>query len=616
LLSAFIAAQLLGLVSHVPGGIGVFESLMVVLMTPAVAASDLLPALVAYRVIYYLLPFAVAIAIVVADEARQSRAAIRRAGSIAGALGASAAPRVLAAATFLAGALLLFSGATPAVASRLSWLARVVPYPLLEISHFTGSVVGVVLLLLSQAISRRVDAAWGLSVVSLAVGILASLFKGGDYEEALLLVALMAALVTARSRFDRKAAVFDAPFSMAWFMAVLSVVAASLFLGAFAFKHVDYSHELWWRFALKADAPRFLRASVGAGVTVLAFGLRHLLGPARADRSTPSGDDLGEAARVIGAQRAVYPNLVFLRDKSLLWNAERTAFLMFAVQGRTWVALHDPVGPRNAAADLVCEFLSQVRASGGIPVFYEVRPDFLQFYADVGLALAKIGEDAIVPLQTFTLDGSARKGLRTTLSRLTREGLSFRVLPAPEAAARLDELQVVSDEWLSRKAAAEKGFSLGFFDREYLSRFPVAVLEHDGRIEAFANVWEGAGRDELSVDLMRYRSHVPACTTEGLLIHLILWGRDRGYSTFGLGMAPLAGIEAAGIGPRWRRLARYVYRHGESFYNFQGVRAFKEKFSPDWESRYLAYPGGLTEARVLADVSALIAGGYRRIFWQ
>jgi len=228
----------------------------------------------------------------------------------------------------------------------------------------------------------------------------------------------------------------------------------------------------------------------------------------------------------------------------------------------------------------------------------------------------KIGEEAVVPLCDFSLDGRSRKGLRTSIHRLEREGLQFRVLGGQEVDMRMEELRSVSDEWLARKAVAEKGFSLGFFDEAYLRQCPVAVLEHDGRIEAFTNLLVGRPGGELSIDLARYRASAPPSTMEGLYAHVMLWGRAQGYSRFNLGMAPLAGVAPA-HGPRvWGVLARYVYEHGAELYNFQGVRAFKEKFSPVWEPRYLAYPGGFALARALADVSALIAGGYRRIFFK
>jgi phosphatidylglycerol lysyltransferase len=171
----------------------------------------------------------------------------------------------------------------------------------------------------------------------------------------------------------------------------------------------------------------------------------------------------------------------------------------------------------------------------------------------------------------------------------------------------------VSDEWLSLKGASEKGFSLGFFDENYLRRFPVAVMEVAGRIEAFASLWPGPGKVELSVDLMRHRPSAPANAMEGLLIFLMQWGRDEGYHWFNLGMAPLSGLESTNLAPLRVKIASYLYRYGRPFYNFRGLRAYKEKFHPVWEPRYLAYPGGLSLPRVLTDVSALIAGGYRGI---
>jgi phosphatidylglycerol lysyltransferase len=101
---------------------------------------------------------------------------------------------------------------------------------------------------------------------------------------------------------------------------------------------------------------------------------------------------------------------------------------------------------------------------------------------------------------------------------------------------------------------------------------------------------------------------------EALLVHVLLWGRGQGYRRFSLGMAPLSGFERSPVAPRWQRLGAFLFEHGEAFYAFQGLRAFKQKFAPSWEPRYLACRSGFALPRVLADVSALIAGGYRRIF--
>ena len=614
LLGAFLAAQIVGLVSHVPGGLGVFETLMVLALKPYLPATSVLPALVLYRAVYYLLPLAAALALLVADEVSERRAQIAWLGGTLGTVTRAVAPRLLAAFTFLAGAALLFSGATPSAPRRVAWLSDFLPLPLLEISHFLGSLVGVGLLLVSRGVWRRLDAAYYLAAAGLVLGIVASLLKGGDYEEAALLGFLLLAFAPSRPAFDRRGAYYDGRLAPGWALAILSVVGASVWLGLFSFKHVEYSHDLWWRFELEQDAPRFLRASVGAMVALLVFGATRLLRPAPPEVRPPTDEELAEAGRAISAQSSTLPFLAFMRDKTLLFDESRTGFLMYGVRGRTWVALGDPVGPEGTRRDLVRRFLERCDDYAGRPVFYQVGKDSLHHFADFGLTFVKLGEEARVPLRGFSLEGAERKPFRNAWRRLEREGGTFRVLSREDVTAELDALRVVSDDWLSRRGASEKGFSLGFFQPEYVRRFPAAVIEKDGQIAAFASVWPGPGKMELSVDLMRHLESAPKNAMEVLFVHLMLWGAEQGYEWFNLGMAPLSGLEASPLAPLWSRLGRIVYRRGEAFYNFQGLRAFKEKFHPVWEPRYLAYPGGLSLPRVMADVSALVAGGYTRIF--
>src|SRR4029079_7525815 len=117
-----------------------------------------------------------------------------------------------------------------------------------------------------------------------------------------------------------------------------------------------------------------------------------------------------------------------------------------------------------------------------------VGADHLSRYADLGLTFAKLGEEARVDLSTFTLVGGGSSRLRQTVRRLEKEGRTFRVASVEEVPAILGELREISDEWLPPRTGAEKGFSLGFFDEAYVRRFPVALIEHGGRIDAFANL--------------------------------------------------------------------------------------------------------------------------------
>jgi phosphatidylglycerol lysyltransferase len=614
ILSAFLAAQILALISHVPGGAGVFEGTMVVLLKSYLSPEVILSSLVLYRIVYYLIPLGAALCILLADEVRVRRHHLARWGSAFGALTGEVAPKVLAVFVFLAGVVLLFSGATPTEKARVFWIAQYIPLAVVEATYFLGSVVGVGLLLVSNGVARRLDMAFYLSVLLLLAGIAASVLKGGDWEEAAFLAVILAAVLASRRVFDRKSAFWEARFSPGWIVAVVSVVGASIWLGMFAFRHLEYSDEVWWRFAVGQDGPRFLRASVGATVAILAFGVVRLLRPAPPEVVLPTDEDLAAAGPLIAAQSSTVPYLAYLRDKSILLSPDRSAFLMYAVQGKTWVVMGDPVGSPQACTGLLREFFERCDDFGGVPVFYQVRKERLHHYADFGLTFVKLGEEAFVSLDGFSLDGAERKPFRLVLNRFAKAGLAFRVIPTEAVPAVMDELRDISLEWLAHKSAGEKGFSLGFFDAEYVSRFPVAVVEEAGRIAAFATVWPGPDRVELSVDLMRYREDAPKNVMEALLLNLMLWGRDQGYQTFNLGMAPLSGLEISAISPTWTRVGHFLFQRGEALYNFQGLRAYKDKFHPEWQPRYLAYPGGLALPRITADVSALIAGGWRRIF--
>jgi len=396
-------------------------------------------------------------------------------------------------------------------------------------------------------------------------------------------------------------------------VAIVGAIGASVWLGLFAFKHVAYSNELWWQFELHGETSRFLRATVGAMVALLLFAVSRIASPARPEADEPTDEDLRAAGDIIATQSNASAFLVYLRDKALMFDEQRRGFVMYGIEGRTWVALGDPVGPPDVRAALIRMFLEHCDDYAATPVFYEIKKDSLHLYADFGLTFVKLGEEAVVDLSQFSLDGSRNKPLRHALRHLEHHGASCRILLPAAVPAVIDALQSVSDDWLEHKAGGEKGFSLGFFRPDYVARFPVAVVERNGQIVAFASVWPGPNAVELSIDLMRYHHEAPNGVMEGLMVYLMRWGKEQGYRSFSLGMAPLSGFEGSPVAPLWNRLGSFLYSHGEKFYNFQGLRAYKDKFHPSWESRYLAYPGGLRLPRTLADVAALIAGGYRRI---
>lgn len=614
---AFLLAQFAGQVSHVPGGLGIFETLMVLLLKPYLPASSAIAALIAFRVVYYLIPFALSLLLLAAYEATRQRQRVAyvatTAGTFAARLTSSMLPQALSATTFIAGIVLLVSGATPSVHGRISALDRVLPLGVIELSHFAGSVVGACLLVLAWAIGRRLDAAYGLTVGLLVIGMIASLLKGLDYEEAIVLSVVLAVVAPSRRAFYRKAAITSEPLGAGWIVALLIVAGATIWLGFFSYKHVDFSSELWLRFTTHGDAPRFLRATAGVLTALAVFALMRMLRHAEAEPALPTPAEIERAREIMRTCADTAANLVFLGDKALLFSPSGKAFLMYGVSGRSWIALGDPIGPDDDVAELAWHFREEADRHGAWPVFYEVGTDRLPLYIDLGLTLLKLGEAAVVPLESFSLEGGARKNLRRTIKEVTRHGTTFAVVPPSEIESIMPELKRVSDSWLEAKHTREKGFSLGRFDERYISQFPVGVVRTEKGIVAFANLLRSGEGSEISVDLMRYSSDAPTGVMEYLFIQLLLWGKEQGYRRFNLGMAPLSGLQNRTLAPLWNRAGALLYRHGEHFYNFRGLRQYKDKFDPLWEPRYLASPGGLALPRVVANTAALISGGLKGV---
>ncbi|MCA9236520.1 MAG: bifunctional lysylphosphatidylglycerol flippase/synthetase MprF [Planctomycetales bacterium] len=607
LLAGYVLAILATTFSQVPGGLGVFE--IVVLSYISVAnAPGVIGAALLYRLVYYVVPLLVATVVYVGHELRTHDERLREVGAGVARWAGPVVPRLLALLAFGSGVVLLLSGATPPLPDRVAVLKQIVPLAVLESGHLMGSIAGTLLLVLSSGLAKRFDSAWWTAVVLVAAGIVASLAKGLDWEEACYLAVVLGLLLATRRRFYRRGSLLHAPLSASWWTAVLIAVAAAIWLGMFAHKHVEYSDDLWWKVALQADAPRFLRAGLASVVTVLVFATLLFVRSSRPEMQRPSNEELDEAARVIASQPGTVGHLALAGDKSLLWNNPRTAFVMYGVHGRTWAALGDPVGPGDEAPELAWRFHEMVDRHGGRTAFYQVPAASLPLYLQLGLTPLKLGDAARVPLATFSYDGPQRKQLRQTWHRFEREGFEFEVVPSAAVPSVLPRLREISDEWLAAKHATEKQYSVGFFAEDYLRRFPAAVVRKGGVIYAFANVLETNAKTELSIDLMRHASDMPNGTMDYLFGQLMQWGRDQGYQQFSLGMAPLSGLDRHPLAPIWNRAGNALFTHGEHFYNFEGLRSYKEKFAPIWEPMYLLYPGGMSLPQVLLDLAALSAG--------
>ncbi len=605
----FFAAVGLGMLSHSPGGLGVFEATIIAGLG-ASGRSDVLAALLLYRVIYTILPFLVATAGLSAIMGVARRRELTGGAHVVWRAFRTLVPSVAAGIALLAGVLLVISGNLPAEQSRLGILRELLPLSFIEASHLAGSIAGLLLIVVARGLYRKLYRAWVVAMALIAIGLVASLLKGLDWKESLSMLATLAVLGLFRPAFYRAEGASVFRLNAAWIVSVFALMAAVFWIGLFAHSHVPYNNALWWDFTWHGDASRFLRASLAVAIILAVIAFNSLM----AGKPIPKQPEpIPDAVRkLVAASEDTEAGIALTGDKAFLISDDESAFIAYADTGRSLIAKGDPVGDPKAGQRLVWQLRELADKQGKRCAFYSVSPTYLPTFLDLGLSILKIGEVARVDLRGFTLDGSSKKDLRQARNRAARDGFTFEVIPVTEVGPIMAELRTISDAWLASKQGEEKGFALGAFEEGYIANFDIAVLRSNtGEIAAFANLFKGANLHELSLDLMRYLPGGPSFAMDALFAELMQWGAALGYHWFSLGAAPFSGIENRQLAPIWNRIGGFVYEHGEHFYNFEGLRAFKEKFVPEWSPNYLACPGGLAAPQILYEVNALISGGIR-----
>ncbi|RAE64260.1 bifunctional lysylphosphatidylglycerol flippase/synthetase MprF [Burkholderia multivorans] len=606
-ITVYAAALLLGMIGHTPGGIGVFEAAMVFTLGSAVPAHAMLAALIAYRAIYFGVPLVLSAGLLAAFEGRALR---RRLVSRQAARVSQLAPLFLSLVTFAVGSMLVISSATPAFWHRIAILRNVIPLWVLEGSQVICSVLGVALLFVARGLLRRLDGAWWMTFVLTLASLALSLAKGLAFVEAGVLGTLLVLLLVSRRRFNRHSSLLAERFTLSWFVSVTMVLVLAVWVLCFAFRDVPYTRELWSHFSFDARAPRALRATLAAGVFVAMFALWQLLRPAPGRFTKPTPQDLLDAERIVRAQECSDAGLALMGDKSFLFSDSRRAFLMYAKYGRTWAALYDPVGPRDEWPALIGKFIALAHRHGGRAAFYQVRANALPLYLDAGLTLMKLGEEAHIALDEFDLKGSHRSHLRYALRRGDKDALSVEVIAPADVPAALPVLREISNVWLDTRDAREKSFSVAAFQDGYLATQSVMLVRQADKPIAFVTFMTTDLNTEATVGVMRHLPEASPYAMEYLFTQLALHLKEAGFRKLSLGIAPFSGMGAAKMPSPWHRVGLMVWRFGGRFYNFRGLRAFKSKFEPHWEPRYLAASGSVGVFVTLADLS-LLAGGRR-----
>ncbi|QLE56835.1 phosphatidylglycerol lysyltransferase domain-containing protein [Nostoc sp. TCL26-01] len=510
--------------------------------------------------------------------------------------------------TGIVGVVNLLSAVTPNLYGRNHWLKDFLPFEIRATGHIFAALTGFILLALATNLLRRKRVAWLLTVSLLVISIVSHLLKGWDYEESILSGVLLIQLIFMRHVFTAQS---DRPSVARGVRLLFGALLFTLAYGTVGFYLLDgkFTENFNWREAIlqtlamfftednwglqpKSKFGEFFANSIYIiAASTITSAVVLLLQPVFLRHSASSSEQRKAKEIVLQHGCSSLAALTLLNDKSYYFSPSGHSVIAYVPKGRGAIALGDPIGPKEDRQEAIISFQQFCQRNDWYPAFYQTLPDDIELYQSLGFRVLKIGEEAIVDLKNFTLQGKAGKNFRPAINRLTKLGYQVNFYQPPISHELLQQLKPVSDEWLKMVQGSEKRFSLGWFDEAYLRECEIAVVHTpDGQIDAFTNLLPEYQLNESTIDMMRHRQSMENGTMDFLFTSLLQHFQDAGYDSFNFGLSALAGVGEKPESQRLEKVLRYLYEHLNRFYNFQGLHAYKEKFHPRWEGRYLVYP--------------------------
>jgi lysyl-tRNA synthetase class 2 len=427
------------------------------------------------------------------------------------------------------------------------------------------------LIFLARSLAKRRHRAWQLALLVVIASGAAHLAKGLDYEEAGISLALLLALLYRRKRFD-------VPGNAASFRFGLGLGALAGGIAAVAIAENLRGADLPNR---AADA--LIAVGIVSGFAALYFWLR------------PFGQAVVQS---VGERRVAHAlveeygtdSLSFFalrRDKSYLFSPTRKAFLAYRVVAGTALMSGDPVGEDSEIDDLLADMQRTARAHGWRLAVVGASEYNLPRYRALGLKPIPMGEEAVLVPSEFSLEGRAIRKVRQSVSRLQKAGYTFRVVPADDVSAELEqELAGVTEEW--RGDQPERGFSMAMDDLHLPGTVLAIASDADGRIGGFLHLAPAPAGGGWSLSSMPRRRDAPNGLTEFLIVETVEWAKAEGASEISLNFCAFTDLispERATTLPK--RLARRVLLAADNVFQLERLYSFNRKFFPEWRRRFV-----------------------------
>ncbi|PWG80461.1 bifunctional lysylphosphatidylglycerol flippase/synthetase MprF [Pararcticibacter amylolyticus] len=496
---------------------------------------------------------------------------------------------------------------TPTITTRVRFLKGILGPEVIEISNYFVLAAGLFLLVTAAFMLKGLRTAWYFAVVLSLISIAGNITKAIDYEEAIVAIVVLVVLIVSRKEYYIRT---NPRLRNTGIQTTLLSIAAVLLYGIIGFyfldrKHFDTDFSLFqsFRYTLESYfllesndliprdsfAQNFLYSINISGFLSFAFLLYTLIRP-YVLKSTSSADEFNRAKELLdkyGNSSSDYFKTYF--DKLIYFPESLDAFISYRISGNFAVVLDDPIAAdEQQMSACIAEFDRYCYNNGLKSIYYRVPESSLNIYRDLGKKALFLGQEGVVDLVNFSLQGGSKKSMRNALKKVSDRGYQAVVYHPPLKDGLLQRLKAVSDEWLEETGRKEIIFSQGMFIEEELKEQVVITVESpEEKIVAFLNVIPDYVKGEGTYDLIRKTADAPNGVMDFILIELFNYLKNEGYEAVNLGFAPLAGMDTARTFPE--KSMKFAYEKIRSFSHYKGLREYKEKFEPVWCNKYLIY---------------------------
>lgn len=607
LIPVFIIASCAGIISMIPGGLGSFDLIFIWGMQDLhVPNEKVIVLLLFYRLGYYLIPFLISLVMFVKSFWVKWN---KSWSYLPSAILQGISHIILTLLVFASGLILLLSASVPGIMSRMRYAQELLSFPIMNLSHQLSVAAGFLLLGLSRGIEYSVKRTYELTVTALIFAAVFSIFKGIDYEEAIFLIIVAILLRLAKGQFYRES------YVMTWgktiFDVTLVLVITSMYL-IIGYSNLPSAKKLipnrLQQYVIVDSHDLFYSAIIGLLIAFIILMFGYLISNPKKwvmETSLQQENEIIKHLREYKGKNLAH--LIFLHDKYIFWNQKRNVLIAYQQYADKLVVLGDPIGEKNDISSAIEEFQQIADIHGFTPVFYQVSDEMLSYLHVGGYAFFKLGEEALVDLNSISFIGAKQEILQGTADNFKKQGYSVSILKPPHSGDLLNKLRAVSEEWL--EGSREKGFSYGFFNEDYLNRTEIALVkDQNSAIIGFANLIP-VFDDQItsSFDLMRILPNAPAGITDFLIISLLDWAKENGYQRFNMGMTPLSNAGLSRFSFLSERIAAQIFLHSHFIYNKAGIDRLSENQTRIWEPKFLAYRRKSSLPFTMMQISLLIS---------